>query len=347
MTQISIPKDFVEKQTKDASFFYSDAWLNLITRLYRHPIVPLLTTNQAGQMTGFLPLCSIQSPLTGRRLVALPYSDYYPLLASDDNTANDLITQAIDLAQQQKVRYLELRTGLNETLARRTDLVEVNSCVRPLLPLPGDPDAAWSGLRKPVRNQIKKSRKLGVQVRIAQQREEVAHYYRLHLQTYCKKHGVLAQPAQFFYGLWDNLAANGMMQLLLAEYEGHVIAGLVILVSSSTTVGLAYGGADERYLHLAPNNLLTWAAITWGCEHGYQVLDMGRTERANEGLIEFKRRWGAIPEPLPYYYYYPATTGLEATSGQSQKRHFLNSCWKHLPVAITGPLGGRLYRHMA
>ena len=233
-------------------------------------------------------------PSYGRRLVALPYSDYYPLLASDDNTANDLITQAIDLAQQQKVRYLELRTGPNETLARRTDLVEENSCVRPLLPLPGDPDVAWSNLRKSVRQHIRKTRKLGVQVRFAQQREEVAHYYRLHLQTYCKKHGVLAQPAQFFYGLWDNLAANGLMQLLLAEYEGHVIAGMVLLVASNTTVRYAYGATNKRYLHLAPNLLLMWTAITWKCEHGYQVLDMGRTARANEGSMEYKRRWGAI-----------------------------------------------------
>jgi CelD/BcsL family acetyltransferase involved in cellulose biosynthesis len=96
----------VEQLANDASFYYSQAWLNLITTLYGYRIVPLLTTNQAGQTTGFLPLCLIQSPLTGRRLVALPFSDYCPLLASDSDAANALITQAIDLAQQKKVRYL-------------------------------------------------------------------------------------------------------------------------------------------------------------------------------------------------------------------------------------------------
>ena len=232
------------------------------------------------------------------------------------------------------------------TLARHTDLVETDLYVRPLLALSMDRDVVWSKLRKPVQQQVRKSEKLGVQMRIAQQREEVAHYYHLHVQTYCKKHGVLAQPARFFYGLWDSFAANGTMQLLLAEYEGHIIAGMVLLATSSTTLKCAYGASDKRYLHLAPNNLLMWAAITWGCEQGYRVLDMGCTARKNEGLMEFKRRWGAIPEPLPYYYY-PATAALMATSGQSQKRFFLSNCWKHLPIAITGPLGGHLYRHMA
>ena len=245
-----------------------------------------------GQTTGFLPLCSIQSSLTGQRLVTLPFSDYCPLLASDDNAANQLITQAISLAQQQKVRYLELRIGPNDTLASRTDLVEENLYVRWLLSLPTDPDTAWSRLRKPIQHQIKKSRKLGVQVRIAHQREDVEHYYRLHLQTRCKKHGMPAQPAQFFYGLWDNFATNGTMQLLLAEYEGNVIGGMVLLVSG-TTVRYAYGASDERYLHLAPNNLLMWTAITWGSEHGCQVLDMGRTARENEGLMEFEATLGS------------------------------------------------------
>ena len=344
MIQTTIPTSFVEQQANDASFYYSQAWLNLITSLYGYRMTPLLTTNQAGQTTGFLPLCSIQSPLTGRRLVALPFSDYCPLLASDEDTANALITQAIDLAQQKKVRYLELRTGPNETLARRSDLVEEDLYVRWLLQLSKDPDTLWSKLRKPVQHQIKKSRKLGVQVRIAQQREDIEHYYRLHLQTRCKKHGMPAQPAQFFYGLWDNFAADGKMQVLLAEYEGHVIGGMVLLVSG-TTVRYAYGASNEAYLHLAPNNLLMWTAITWGCEHGYQVLDMGRTARENEGLMEFKRRWGAIQEPLPYYYY-PATAGLVATSEQSRKFLLLTNCWRHLPVKVAGPLGGRLYRHL-
>src|SRR5690242_4628090 len=136
------------------------------------------------------------------------------------------------------------------------------------------------------------------------------------------------------------------MQLLLAEYQGYIIAGLVMLVAGSTTIKCAYSASDKRYLHLAPNNLLMWTAITWGCEHGYQVLDMGRTARTNEGLMEFKRRWGTVPEPLPYYAYYPVATGQIGMSGQSRKMHFVSNCWKHLPVVITGPLGGCLYRHM-
>src|SRR6266566_6654972 len=128
---------FMEQQA-EKSLYYSQAWLDLITRLYGYSIIPITTINSAGKITGFLPLCSMQSPLTGRRLVSLPFSDHCPLLAENEDSANDLIDRAIQLAQQQKVRYLELRTGINEAISKRTDMARSDLYVRWLLPLTAD-----------------------------------------------------------------------------------------------------------------------------------------------------------------------------------------------------------------
>ncbi len=347
MLQVSLADSnlstFIEEQAK-GTFSYIQSWLDLIIRLYGYSVYPLTTTNAEGKITGFLPLCSMQSPLTSRRLVALPFTDLCPLLAEDEVDANALIDQAICLAQQQKVKYLELRSGANDVLAKRSELVEGNLYMRWLKLLSPDPDSMWSNLRKPIQRQVKKSQKLGVQVRIAQQRDEVAHYYRLHLQTRCKKHGMPAQPQRYFFELWDTFAESGAMQLLLAEYQGAVIAGMILL-ASGTTIRYAYGASDERYLNLAPNDLLMWTSIKLGCSLGYQTLDMGRTACDNEGLMEFKRRWGAIQDPLPYYYY-PHMAGLASTAETSWKYRLLTSSWKKLPLEVAGPLGGYLYKHL-
>jgi len=335
---------YIERQKHDV-FSYHTNWFELISQLYGYTFIPLTTCNTRGEITGFLPLCYMQSPLTGRRLVSLPFSDICPLLATGESDTHELIDQAIALAKERKVKYLELRTGVNETLARRQDLVEENQLyARWLLPLSANPDRAWSSLRKPVQHQVKKSEKLGVQVRTAQNREDMKHYYRLHLQTRSKKHGMPAQPEGYFLGLWDAFAASGAVQLLLAEYEGTVIAGMVLLASGST-IRYAYGASHEQFLKLAPNNLLMWTAIKLGCTGGYQTLDMGRTARDNEGLMEFKRRWGAVHEALPYYYY-PQVAGLASTSEESRKFRLLTGCWRKLPLSIAGPLGGYLYKHL-
>lgn len=345
-TSLSDPRlnAFIEQQPSEP-FYYSQAWLDLIVKVYGYSIIPLVSTNTMGQITGFLPLSFIQSPLTGRRLVSLPFSDFCPLLAADQTSANDLIDQALWLARQKRVKYLELRTGSDDMLTRRSDLLPGNLYVRWLLPLAADPDATWSGLRKAVQKRIKKSQRSGVQVYITQNREDVVQHYHLHLLTRSKKHGMPVQPQRFFFGLWDAFAACGALQLLLAEYRGTIIASAFLLRVSDTTVSIVYSASDENYLDLAPNNLLFWTAISWACRQGYQILDLGRTARDNEGLMEFKRRWGAVMEPLPYYYY-PRMAGLAATSESSWEFRLLTTCWKRLPTSIAGSLGGYLYKHL-
>ncbi len=333
----------IEERAKN-SFYYDQRWLDILTRFYGYRITRLTTTDADGCITGFLPLCSVNSPLTGRRLVSLPFSDQCPLLAVDEASANELIEQAVQLARQRKVKYLELRAGVHEQLTQRPDLTESNLYVNWSIPLSERSEDAWSRLRKPVQQQIKKSQKNGVQIRVAQRREDMSLYYNLHLRTRGKKHGMPVQSQNYFFALWDTFAASGTLRLLLAEYEGMTIAG-IILFASGTTLHYAYGASDENHLKLAPNNLLFWDAITWGSEHGYKVFDLGRTARDNTGLMEFKRRWGAVQEPLPYYYY-PRTAGLASTSENSRKFRVLTTVWKKLPLSVTAPLGGLLYKHM-
>ncbi|MDQ2713324.1 MAG: GNAT family N-acetyltransferase [Chloroflexota bacterium] len=331
------------KEHSAGEFYYTPEWFALIEKLYGYTIVPLTTTNADGEITGFLPLCLVNSRITGKHVVGLPFSDQCPLLATDETSAQQLIDKAIAFAQQEKAHYLELRTGNNDVLAARTDLVAGNLYTRWQLPLPASADTIWSGLRKPIQRQIKKAQNQGVQVRIAQDRKDIMQYYRLHLMTR-SKHGMPAQSQRFFLKLWDAFAAQGKVQVLLAEYEGKVIAGMVLLLSD-TTVRYAYGASDESYLHLGPNNLLMWTAIQMGCEQGYQTLDMGRTSSDNEGLMEFKRRWGAIKEELPYYYY-PQMAGLASTSETSLKFRLLTACWKKLPLTVAGLLGALIYKHL-
>jgi CelD/BcsL family acetyltransferase involved in cellulose biosynthesis len=332
------------KRQAQESLYCGEPWLDLLTRLYGYSLIPLTATDATGQVTGFLPLFSMSGPLRGRRLVALPFTDQCPFLASDTASADSLVNDAILLAQRQRARYLELRTGVSEALSRRSDLSPSDLYVRWLTPLARDPAEPWSMLRKPVQRQVRKARRLGVQVRVATRREEMEHFYRLHLRTRTKKHGMPTQPARYFLMLWDAFAATGALQLLLAEYQGRVIAG-AILLASGATVRYAYAASDEGYLQLAPNNLIVWEAINWGCSHGYTTLDLGRTARDNRGLMEFKRGWGATEEPLTYYYY-PHAAGLAATSERSWKYRALTGCWKRLPLPVAKVLGENLYQQL-
>lgn len=325
-------------------FYADERWLDLIQTVYGYRVTRLVVRGADGALRGALPVCALSSPLTGRRVVSIPFSDTCSMVAADAATAHQLLDQAVELGRQHRARYVELRTGPSAVMAERDDFVAADNYVSWRLALAGGEDSVWSGVQKPVQRQVRKSRKLGVTIRFAQQRADMDLYHRLHVGTRTGKHGMPAQPRAFFQGLWDRFSADGTVQVLFAEYEGQTIAGMV-LFAAGDTVHYAYGASEERLLHLAPNNLLMWGSIAWAIGKGYRFFDMGRTARDNQGLMEFKRKWGAVADPLPYYYS-PRVAGLASTSEASRKYQILTACWKRLPQPIAASLGGMLYKHL-
>lgn len=336
-------KAFINERATD-QFYLDPAWLDMITSLYGYQFIPLTALNSDGHLSGFLPLCYMRSPLTGKRLVSLPFSDYCPMLADDAKSANHLLDQAIELAKRKQVRYLELRTGQNETLAGRTDLASANLYARWLVQLEANTDAAWGRTRQQARRKVKKARSEGVQIRIAESREDMREYYRLHLLTRTKKHGMPSQPLKFFFNLWDTFGRDNKIHLEMAEYKGEIIAAHITAFYGKHARYM-YGASDERFQDLGAGHLITWESIAWGCQNGYTQLDLGRTAYDNPGLVQFKRSWGASEEASPYYYY-PTIQGLATTQESSKKYQLMTSCWRNLPLQISAPLGGYLYRHL-
>jgi CelD/BcsL family acetyltransferase involved in cellulose biosynthesis len=326
------------------TFFSDERWMDVIQTIYGYRVTRLEARGADGTLQGYLPVCALQSPLTGRRVVSLPFSDACPLLATDSVAANHLLDQALELGRLHRARYVELRTGPSEILAGRDEFVASDVYVRWRLALASGEDAIWSNLPKPVQRQVRKSRKMEVTIRFASKREDMSLYHSLHVGTRTGKHGMPAQPVKFFQALWDQFSRDGSMQVLFAEHEGIAIAGMV-LFAAGDTVRYAYGASEERSLHLAPNNLLMWEAIAWAASNGFQFFDMGRTARDNTGLMEFKRKWGATADPLPYFYS-PRVAGLASTSEGSRKYQMLTACWKRLPLGVASTLGGMLYKHL-
>ena len=85
------------------------------------------------------------------------------------------------------------------------------------------------------------------------------------------------QPRRFFKLLWERIIAPGWGFLLLACKDDVPISGAIFLSWNGVLMD-KYTAADQAYLSLRPNNLLVWTAMRWGCEHGYQTFDFGKTE---------------------------------------------------------------------
>ena len=84
--------------------------LPLLGRAFRHDVYGIEQWED-GQLTAILPLVFMNTRLFGRVLVSLPYVNESGVVASPDHSGDfdPIISQAINLAEQLDVKYLQLR----------------------------------------------------------------------------------------------------------------------------------------------------------------------------------------------------------------------------------------------
>src|SRR5438477_8967649 len=92
----------------DAAIFHTKAWLEALRRTYKYePIAYAIEDDN--RLVSAIPFCRVDSFITGRRLVSLPFSDHcQPLTCSPDHLA-ELITAASNDARRERLKYFEIR----------------------------------------------------------------------------------------------------------------------------------------------------------------------------------------------------------------------------------------------
>lgn len=331
-------------QAPAGTIYHSSVWSSVLAQCYGFRPIMLALESEDGDIRGILPLHLVASRLTGRRLVSLPCTNAAGPLCLPGVDPSPLIDAATRLTHDHACRYLELR---GQPAREPTDIAGLQTLRYYgtfLLDLQPSGAGVQDRFDRRAKRGIARASRSHVQVRFADDASAVRQYCRLNALTR-RKHGVPPQPHRFFETLWAQLRPRGAVEILMAEYDGQVVAAIVLLAYRET-VSYAYGASDQSYLRFAPNHALFDTAIAWAAERGYSYFDFGRTAPDNQGLMEFKHQWGAEFLPLPYYYW-PARGGFVAESAAGLKHRLFASVWRRLPLALTTLVGPRLYRHLA
>jgi CelD/BcsL family acetyltransferase involved in cellulose biosynthesis len=319
-----------------ATVFHHPRWLELLRSQYGYELYACHVEGNDGIEAG-IPIALIESRLTGRRLVSLPFSDICPPVIAREAGPAAASALAAALAEERR------RTGLDLTVhAAVPDAGEAfvqHRFFQHLLPLDGDPAAVEARYSKSqIKRGIKKARREGLRAERRTDSETLDAFYALHLRTR-RKLGAPTQPKRFiqrFTELFD--AELGFVELVLDE--DRPIAAAVFLAYNGTLT-YKYGASDERALGKRPNNLLFSEAIRWACEAGFHTLDFGRTDIDNEGLRAFKRSWGADEQELSYTYF----TETEPATGPQLRDRVLAATIQRSPTGVSRLVGEALYRH--
>jgi hypothetical protein len=323
--------------TSGYSFFHTSNWADVLNKSYNYKPF-YLCARKENTFISLLPVMEVDSALTGRRGVCLPFTDLCEPIAENSQQFQKLFDQAVVIGRKRKWKYLEFRGGEKYLSAERPS----QSFFGHTLDLSCGQQQLFSNLRGSARRNIKKAQNENINVTISTSLQSMKDFYRLNTMTR-REHGLPPQPYKFFQHLHDQVIARDMGFVVIASLRGRAIVANVYL-NFGKEVLYKYGASDKAFQHLRANNLVMWEAIKWSCERRFKSLSFGRTEQENEGLMQFKAGWGVKPYQI-YYYRYDIQKNV-FISNSSNINPLFNKIFSKLPRPVLKMLGRILYRHM-
>ena len=284
-------RDYVE--AVDGDLWYTPEWTRFLEQTFGYPRYHLFATGRDGAVTGFLPLFRVESRITGDRLVSAPFTHICgPLGSAEDRAA--LVAAACRLREDLGAGTLEIHDRIGSGRFQAASWFSTF-----ILDLSPGPDAVRKGFSKNIQRGISQAGRLGVEVIRTREAGEIAGFHRMNL-LHKKDLGVLCHPRRFFDNLFS-LFPEGTT-LYAARYRGETVAGSVILHHRGRYL-YGYGAALAGARDLPAQKQILWESIADACAAGGRTFDFGRVSQENEGLIRFKKSWGAEERKLTTSYY--------------------------------------------
>lgn len=281
----------------------------------------------------------VDSWLTGRRGIALPFTDDSEPFCPDEASFKKIFQGAVEFGKSRGWKYLDCRGGRKFFDGVPASLLFYGHS----LDLASGEEKLFARLEGSVRRAIRKAEKDGVTVEIAQDLAAVKTFYLLHCKTR-KKHGLPPQPFSFFLNIHKHILSHDLGVVVLARRQKTPIAASVFFHLGDRAI-YKYGASDESFQHLRGTNLVMWEAIKWHARRGVKKLHFGKTSVANEGLRRFKLGWGTREEEIGYFKYDLRKNIFATASDEAFGWH--NRIFQLLPSFASRMAGNMLYKHWA
>jgi hypothetical protein len=320
------------------SFFHSETWARILHETYGHSPCYFCSFSD-GKLQMLLPVMEVSSPVTSRRGVSLPFSDFCRPLHRDGNLAS-LFQAALEYGKERKWKYLECRDASWLADGETMPSVAFHGHV---IALRQDEEALFNQFESAVRRGIRKSENASVRVDCDSSLEAVRTFFQLHCLTR-KRHGLPPQPFRFFENIARFALAAGHGFVATARLNGTPVASSLFFHFGSEAI-YKFGASDRAFQHLRPNNLVMWGALKHCVAKGMDRLHLGRTSLANEGLRRFKLGFGACEEKVEYCKY-GLSRGAFVTS-EDRAESWANHIFRGFPPSLLRFAGEVLYPHLS
>lgn len=311
------------------------AWLNVLRDGLQHEVYALEALTPENTLCGYLPLAYVRSLLFGRFLVSLPYLNSNGVQAQCADAQTLLIERAVSLADQLRVKHLELRH--ESPIAHPRLNGSLTSKVHLRFDLPESTEQLWKDLDSKVRNQIRKGEKNQLDVCWGST-DLLDDFY----HVLCHNMRDLGTPVYSFAFFAEILATfPNEAELCIVKLKGQPVA-CALLLHGNDVSEVPTASSLREFNATCANMLMYRHLLDRAIARGQRIFDFGRST-LNSNTYKFKLQWGAKPHPATWQYYL-RDGNPDDTRPENPRYRRMIRIWQKLPVRVTQVLGPRIVR---
>ncbi len=324
----------------DASVFHTPAWLNALRATYGYRAVAFTQTPPGEALRDGVVACAVESWLTGRRLVSVPFADHCEPLAETAEDRARLVQQLGRFHAQRRWKYIEMRPTTMMT-ERPAHAFAAQQFYWHTLDLQPPAEALFKSFHNTsIRQMVRRAERAKLRVESGTGPGLLDDFYRLLVSTR-RRQRIPPQPIAWFRNLLRFFADSSRLWVCYAEARP---AAAILTLRFGQNVVYKQSCSDWELRNLGGTPLLLWHAIQEAKQLGATTFDFGRSDPDNHVLITFKDNWATTRHSLCYI-------RLATRSSQADRPASTRAVAQRVVGSLPGPLlimaGRLLYRHIA
>ncbi|MFZ1743847.1 MAG: FemAB family XrtA/PEP-CTERM system-associated protein [Pontixanthobacter sp.] len=323
--------------SSSGSVFHRPAWLRAIEAGTGQKATGLVA-EKCGNLTGWLPLSEVHSPLFGRALVSSGFGVGGGPLASNPKTTERLCRSAEELAIRQSCSDVELRGGNAPPEWRSWDDTHCGF----ISALADDDEQQLLAIPRKQRAEIRKSLALDLEVSIGSDAVDHAAHYQVYAES-VRNLGTPVFPKSLFASVLDIFGSEA--DILTIRHDGVPVASVLSLYHQGDVLPY-WGGGTLAARHLRANERMYFELMLHARKRGCERFDFGRS-KTGSGPYNYKKNWGFEPEPLRYSSWTAPGHKPRDLSPNNDAYSAKIDLWKRLPLPVANFAGPIIAKGLA
>ena len=316
------------------TLFHSEPWREAIEQAFELKILEYVPTAEPDGMGYY----SMLSDVRGERVVCTPFSDFCDPMLRTPAGWQEFADHLRSFERPVTVRPFHNQLAIADTsFEQRRELLWHG------VDLSQGSEHVWDGLKSKNRTAIRRADKLGIKFNFSSSLEHLKTFHDMHVDLRKSKYRMLAQPFSLFEELHGRFG-DDMAVVLAIDADGNPVAGMVYFAWNGVWYYKFSASYPRQY---RPNAAMLMAGIREGADRGLSLMDMGRSDIDQPGLVEFKQVFASEELALTTLHWSPEgyndPAGQEVGKTMGAITELMTD--PEVPNQLTAEAGGLLYKY--